>query len=309
MKHVYLLLCLLLCSLSSGEGFGILPRRRWIPTSPGVVAKPATIRVSKLLVAQIPRGGGAEALSRINAVAHISSALGIANGIMYLFFTERLEKIYGLVTEPGSQPRFVHKGIGAIALGQGISLHMALIRKCSPLTAIGAALLPRLFLSYYLTLTGEKRSYVGKFLKTNTALMTWVCLSVFTGVGNPPVAAKVFTTFAIVKGSYLAFAPVSGSKRFFETDVSNNALERVHFQALGEHLMFSAVYMAALAYGVPPATAAGVAAAVWAGMIATLHNGEDSRGLREILPDRKLKRAYLGVAVALAFGFLWPASK
>jgi hypothetical protein len=270
-------------------------------------AKPKAIAAK--LVGTIPRGGGGAAVaavSRINAITHVSSVLGILNGIMYLFFTDRLEKIYGYVTEPGSQPRFVHRGVGAIALGQGLSMHFALIRKASPLTAIGVALLPRLLLSYYLTLIGEKRSYVGNFLKTNTALMTWVCLSVFIGVGNPPVAAKVFTTFAVFKGAYLSLAPVSAAKRFFETDVSNNAVERVHFQALGEHLAYSAVYMASLAYGVSPATAAGVAAAVWASMLAGLHF---DRGYGDILPNRNAERAYFGAALALALGFLWPAAK
>jgi hypothetical protein len=311
MRHVYSVLFLLLghC-LSSTTGFGI-SSRKLIPSGAVKAVRPVAAVIAAKLVATIPRGGGraiaVAAMSRINAITHVSSVLGILNGIMYLFFTDRLENIYsGFVTEPGSQPRFVHRGVGAIALGQGLSMHFALIRKASPLTAIGVALLPRLLLSYYLTLIGEKRSYVGNFLKTNTALMTWVCLSVFLGVGNPPVAAKVFTTFAVVKGLYLSLAPVSAAKRFFETDVSDNAVERVHFQALGEHLSYSAVYMAALAHGVPPVTAAGVAAAVWASTLAFLHF---DRGYGDILPNRNAERAYFGAALALAFGFLWPAAQ
>lgn len=307
MKYVYPLLCFLLASsLSSTDGFGAVPRRLIAPSR---VAKQQRVSaaITKNVVAQIvPRGGSIVlvASARISAVAQLASVLGITHGIMYLFFTDRLEKIYGDVTEPGSQPRFVHKGIGAIALGQGLSLHMALIRKSSTMTAIGVALLPRLLLSYYLTLTGDKRSYVSNFLKTNTALMTWVVLTAFTGIGNPPVAAKVFTTFAIGKGLYLALAPVAASKRFFETDVSNKTVERVHFQALGEHLTYTAVYMAGLAYGLHPATAAGAAAAVWAGIIVGLRQQADSKN------GEIGGRAYLGAATvaAIAVGFLWPAA-
>jgi len=257
-------------------------------------------------VAELSRGGGSLA-PRVQAVAQISSVLGVANGLVFLFFTERLGRPYGFPAEAGSQPRFVHQAVGAIVLGQGISLHLVLIQNASPLKAIGAALLPRLALSFYCLLRGQRLSFVGSFLKMNTALMTWVCLSVLTGVGNPAVAAKTFTTFAVFKGSFLALAPVAASKKFFETDVTTNKMERVHFQALGEHLTYSAVYMAALAYGVPPATAAGAAVAVWASLIVALHYGRLDCGYGEVLPNRKTERAYLGAAVLLAVGFLWPS--
>jgi hypothetical protein len=256
----------------------------------------------------IPRGGGGELLaasaaSHIQVAAQMSSFLGVVNGIMYLFWTERIEKMYGgQITEPQSPSRFAHQAMGSVVLGQGLSLYLLLVCQLSPLISIGSALLPRLLYSYYCVVVGQKLSNATPFLKTNTLLMTWVCISVLTGLGNPTVASRVFSTMALFKGGYLAFSPVAASNKFFGVDVSDNTSDRLAFQAFGEHLLYTAIYMATLAYGVAPTKAAGWAAICALFVYMILQFGLD-RGDSEI---RLVKHAYLVGSFVLCLVLLWP---
>jgi hypothetical protein len=170
--------------------------------------------ISKIIGA-LPRGGGVGSsglvLPSVDTVAHVTSVLSVSQGLMDLVVaTKRSDSGGSGTADPPSPPPFLNQALGAVALGHGISLHFLLIRKSSPLIAIGTSLLPRLALSFYWLVANRNRHpFVSRAVKVNTVMMSWVCLSVLTGIGNPAIAARVFTTVACLKGLFLALAPVA----------------------------------------------------------------------------------------------------
>jgi len=231
-------------------------------------------RHNKSAIFSIGRGGSIDIPSLAVRTAgantlmvSIASAFFLVNGVIFGVAPSFGARLFGIDVEDDVFSRYLLEAIGAVALGHGISMLLASISRISPQRAIGFGMLVRVaFLAKsFLLHTYAKMGAKTGFLSTNTAIMSWTTFSLLTGAGNPFLAAKVFSTMALSKASFLLMRPNKAATKFFGMDISEEANAKSHAlnQILGEHLAISAVFMEALAFGFEPARAVGLSSTIW----------------------------------------------
>jgi len=144
------------------------------------------------------------------------------------------------------------QGAGAMPIGTAIMLFCSTFDSISPQMAVGLGLLPRLL--YFII-------FVWKFRRTKvmiaTTAMTLGCTtSLLKGTKTAALSCKIFSTFALVKGLFMALAPKAALGKFLEEEVDDEqtlALTRV----LGCEATMSGVLMVGLSYGIDKMIAAG----------------------------------------------------
>lgn len=86
---------------------------------------------------------------------------------------------------------------------------------------IGQALF--LFKSFFINVYDKIDAETG-FLSVNTAILSWCTLFLLTGKGNPFVAAKTFSTAALLKAFLMFFNPIKASQKFFGINVGTDGM-------------------------------------------------------------------------------------
>ena len=219
------------------------------------------------------RGGcsapvSSSALKSVAAGISMWAGLDAFSGMMMAFAPSSISKVYGLDTEKqGKFSLYLVKAIGCVLMGNAISLICATTLKMSAQKALGFGILVRLLflVKSFLFNVYDEINAETKFLSINTVIMSWCTFSLLTGKGNPFVAAKTFSTAALLKASILFFNPIAGARKFFGIDISSKDMEKTKAlcKSLGMNLLINAVFMLTLAFGIEARRAAGVSALVW----------------------------------------------
>jgi uncharacterized protein YjeT (DUF2065 family) len=171
------------------------------------------------------RGGG-ELATGLSAplTAKLCSGFLTINGLALMFAPVLwTDSLYYTGIEEDTFEVYLLRAIGAISVGMGVNVYLTVLRNMPVERAMGFALLPRLlFLSLSFLLRKYDSLGVGKiFLSANTIVMSWTTFSLLSGVGNPVIAAKLFSSLAVLKGALLTIRPNIGAKKFFALDISS----------------------------------------------------------------------------------------
>ena len=207
-------------------------------------------------------------LKTVTAGISIWAGLDAFSGMMMAFAPSSISKVYGLDTEKqGKFSLYLVKAIGCVLMGHAISLICATTLNMSAQKALICGILVRLLflVKSFLFNVYDEINAETKFLSINTVIMSWCTFSLLTGKGNPFVAAKTFSTAALLKASILFFNPIAGARKFFGIDVGSKDTEKTKAlcKSLGMNLLINAVFMLTLAFGIEARRAAGVSALVW----------------------------------------------
>ena len=186
------------------------------------------------------------------------------------FAPSYISKVYGLDAEKeGKFSSYIVKAIGCVLIGHAISLTCATCTafNMSAQKALGFGILIRLLflIKSFMFKVYEDIDAKTNFLSVNTVIMSWCVFSLLTGKGNPFVAAKTFSTAALLKASLLFANPIAGAKKFFGIDVGSKDMKKTKAlcKSLGLNLLTNAVFMLTLAFGIETRRAAGTSAVVW----------------------------------------------
>ena len=210
----------------------------------------------------------ASALISPQAFINVWAGLDAFSGMMMAFAPSYISKVYGLdAEEQGKFSMYLVKAIGCVLIGHAISLICATALTMSAQKALGFGILIRLlflFKSFMFNVYDDIDAKTN-FLSVNTAIMSWCTFSLLTGKGNPFVAAKTFSTAALLKASLLFINPIAGASKFFGIDIGSKDMEmaKALCKSLGMNLLMNAVLMLTLAFGVEARRAAGISALVW----------------------------------------------
>lgn len=245
-------------------------RRQVLPLSTSVHPSLRTRTNNTAHAVAMLRGGGGAVASYVSLtlLAKIFSALTALKGSALVVAPKTVgRKVFGVDAGEETFPVYLVQAIGAIAVGIGINLSLAVLGKVSVQQAMGFGLLPRLLfvLKSFLLGTFDELGFKKRFLSVNTLVMSWCIFSLLTGKGSPVVAAKVFSSMALLKAVFLILRPANASENFFGVDVGAEGMEKEKAlcRSLGVSLSVSAVLMGALAFDIEPVKAAGYASLVW----------------------------------------------
>ena len=158
----------------------------------------------------------------INTWASLATVTGSFLAFAPVFTTA----LYGIETEKGTFATYLAEAIGCVMIGHGITLICATALKTSVQKALGYGILVRLlflFKSFFINVYDKIDAETG-FLSVNTAILSWCTLSLLTGKGNPFVAAKTFSTAALLKASLMFFNPIKASQKFFGINVGTDGM-------------------------------------------------------------------------------------
>ena len=199
---------------------------------------------------------------------NIWSGLDAFSGIMMAFAPSYISKVYGLDSvKQGKFSMYLVKAIGCVLIGHAISLICATALHMSAQKALGFGILVRLLflIKSFIFNVYDDIDAKTNFLSVNTAIMSWCTFSLLTGKGNPFVAAKTFSTAALLKASLLFINPIAGASKFFGIDIGGKDMEKSKAlcKSLGMNLLTNAVFMLTLAFGIEARRAAGISALVW----------------------------------------------
>mmetsp|Transcript_9720 Transcript_9720/g.20623 ORF Transcript_9720/g.20623 Transcript_9720/m.20623 type:complete len:365 (+) Transcript_9720:263-1357(+) len=200
----------------------------------------------------------------INTWASIATVTGSFLAFAPVFTTA----LYGIETEKGTFATYLAEAIGCVMIGHGITLICATVLKTSVQQALGYGILVRLlflFKSFFINVYDQIDAETG-FLSVNTAILSWCALSLLlTGKGNPFVAAKTFSTAALLKASLMFFNPIKASQKFFGIDVGTDDMiqAKALCKSLGLNLLTNAVLMMSLAFNIDPHRSVGISSLVW----------------------------------------------
>lgn len=255
------------------------------------------------------RGGGGAVTTPIRSLtATASSALLVLNGAaLILIPLTVMGDIYGIDIEEETMSTYLLRAIGAISIGAGVNVFLAIIGNLPAERAMGYALLPRLLLvlKSFLTGTFDKLGMQKRFLSFNTVVMCWSTFSLLTGMGNPLVAAKVFSSMAMLKAAFLILRTEAASKKYFGVDVGGDEKEKARAlcRALGNELLTSAFLMSSLAFGMKPTNAAGYTSILWTVLL--LDMGFVSKTWKVMgSPGPRAQVVHILLSVLFAVGFL-----
>jgi hypothetical protein len=169
--------------------------------------------------------GGALTLSLSQSlVAKLSCGLLAFNGVsLVLAPIVFMGSLYKIRMEKDTLETYLLQAIGAISIGMALNIFLVLLQNMPVQRAMGFALFPRLLFVMKSSLFGNDLKKVGgskQFLSINTIFMSWATVSLLTGVGNPIMASRVFSSLAFVKGAFLVVNPVKAATKAFGIHVS-----------------------------------------------------------------------------------------
>ena len=210
----------------------------------------------------------AATLASPQAFINVWAGLDAFSGMMMAFAPSYISKVYGLDAEKeGKFSSYIVKAIGCVLIGHAISLICATVFNMSAQKALGFGILIRLLflIKSFMFKVYEDFDAKTNFLSVNTVIMSWCVFSLLTGKGNPFVAAKTFSTAALLKASLLFTNPIAGAKKFFGIDIGSKDMKKTKAlcKSLGLNLLTNAVFMLTLAFGIETRRAAGTSAVVW----------------------------------------------
>jgi hypothetical protein len=164
-------------------------------------------------------------MGRLAWLAAVSTVLAGLNGILRLVNPEGIWKTYGIPCQDGKMGRFLQQMNGVVLVGHSLGLYLTLFTTLPPVKAIGISLLPRFLYLAAFCLSANKSDVgvEGNFLSINTLTMAWAVLSMTTGVGNPVMAATLFSTMALVKAAFLLDKPAEATKKFLGRDLTGTS--------------------------------------------------------------------------------------